>query len=1357
MAVKKLDVLYTKNNTTKIRCSVERWEFHDTIMGEQYISFNLLSEKPIEWAIGDYVVYRGQTYYLNYIPTCVQTARIGETGNGFAYEQIKLDSAQDELQRCALLDITPTTGDYVAYEGTNYTGSSVFSLFCGETVALIENPTTGVIEEKRLTAVTYLAGIIQANLNRLYGPNDGWVVRVNYETTHTDDFTLNINNWTVAQALQEVHNTFKLDYVVQGRTILIGFDLGDITGAIDEEFLFGYGEGYPTVDSDGKGLFKIKRTANSSQKIVTRLRAVGSTKNMPYRYYNKNYPLPQSMFVTNLQLPNTFLPYSIDEGQGTKVAGNAAIRAIYPDVRLVLGESNDAYIDKNDDAANCPEGIREAVAFWDGSDAELEEIYPTIKESTYGELRAALIPDQDGTEGQSAFPNYGENERIDTILNIDSDVNVGDGIMAESSIGNANTVSRNVEKDTVDIQLSQMTRTGNTFSAPEVLLFQVKGVDVGKYQMSPVITGTVKLFGALINQIQDATHDYFLGWKVRIVLSNGTIYTANAEYPTLKTFGSGNSIFNEDMPSLPINLADGTQYLTEIYVEEKCDVNVYFAPFVRFTDTVPSSGEFLYKITLNPDMQEQEDLKCEYVWGPVNDADVFMNAPFHIMIKDMGIDFKNINNTGTDPVIHMNSGGCVGREFKISDAVEYYIEPNTNKKGWKLELTRVEDSSIHAYYPNENQQINKDDEFVILNIDFPEAYIKAAEIRLLRAATDYLADNCETKYTYEPFIDDIYLQRNIDFNAKANTPTKSVYWNLYAGYKFSFRGIPETTDTQTPLPIVQSVTIQSVSIKEGEKDTPQVELVLNNDLEQSTIQKLTVSVDRIYGSIFNQTSTTTVSTSLYNSIARVGGNYFLSKRHDDTAQGRITFADGWTANGAALLNSIMKSGNFVSGLQGWQMDALGNGEVESMRVRSVLEVTELLINRMQAQEGDTLFTDNDQIEDVEEVEVGGETLYILTLKEKWEGYFTAQQYGNVIKGIINTLAAKEAGISDYQSTSVETDGANKFYTSWMRVEADRDTDQSLGDNQIMVSLYGDSDTPAGKNFPPCKLMTIARWGCYDYSDPTSADYAAVLASIKRRQQLFYLSAKDGRIVKLVGVDQPKLRNDNIGTSLGTLPDFVLDYANVRDRVNAGRDYLYAQGIVVSDFVKIDAAGDYVCIDVDKGEWQDNTDYLAGGYNAVTRQYERHFVTHRGCRWMCKYNQPRNGVYVEPAWNSSSWQLSEGNQNLSMEIASTNGDKFRRDIVNTVLTPHLFYGNMDITADISAASWAWTRESDSGKTAADTAWDASHRGSVTGVKTLTLTNSDMPEGWSSANRAIFTCTVSVNDGENTVIVQNQATV
>ena len=1061
MAVKKLDILYSESGISGVRCSVEKWEFHDTVMGEQYIIFNHTAEKPVEWAIGDYLIYRGQVFYLNYVPTCVQTAKMNDAGDGFAYEQVKFDSAQDELQRCVLLDITPTTGDYIAYKGTNYTGSAVFSLFCGETVAYITNPSTGVVEEKRLTAVTYLAGIIQANLNRLYGPNDGWTVKVNYDTTHTDDFTLSINNWTVAQALQEVHNTFKLDYVVQGRTILIGFNLGDITGNTDEEFMYGYGRGYPTKDDDSKGLFKIKRTANSSQKIITRLRAVGSTKNMPYRYYNKNYPLPQSMFVTNLQLPNTFLPYSEDQGQGTKTKGNEEIRKIYPDVRLVLGESNDAYIDKDDDASSCSEGIREAVAFWDGSDAELEEIYPTIKESTYGELRAALIPDQDGTEGQSAFPNYGTYERIDTILNIDDDVNIGDGIMAESSVNSNNTVAKNVKTEALLYALSEMSRSDKIFTAPEILLFQVKGVDIGKYQMSPVITGTVKLFGVAYNQNESENAPYFLGWKIRIALSNGVTYNATAEYSTERQFRFS-SVFNEDMPSLPINLVDGTQYLDEIYVEEKCDVNVYFAPYIRFVNNIPSTGDLLYQVQLDTSIEEQDDIKCEYVWGPVNEADTFMNTPFHIMVKDMGIDFKNVNNTGEDPVIHMNSGGCVGREFKISDAVEYYVDPSTNKKGWKLELTRVEDSSIHAYYPNENQQINKDDEFVILNIDFPEAYIKAAEIRLLRAATDYLADNCETKYTYEPFIDDIYLQRNIDFNDLAGTPTKSVYWNLYAGYKFSFRGIPETAYEDDPLPIIQSITIQSVTIKEGDKETPQVEIVLNDDLEQTTIQKLTTSVDRIYGSIFNTssggTSSASMNAALRSLLTSEGGKRFLSKLTNDTAQGLITFLQG------------LKVGDGVYGFD-------GEGDITARNINGA----EALFEKLTAQEAHFFELIIDEVKSV-----GGQLVItpancVAELVEEtsdgWRVYFQAQDGERTIRNEFqeNDQALHyEFDVTDGTTrnywrlvTAVsstpelkEIDGV-EVYCHWIdlsNVDCRKDSDEpKAGDNISMLGNRNDED------------------------------------------------------------------------------------------------------------------------------------------------------------------------------------------------------------------------------------------------------------------------------------------------------------
>ena len=132
----------------------------------------------------------------------------------------------------------------------------------------------------------------------------------------------------------------------------------------------------------------------------------------------------------------------------------------------------------------------------------------------------------------------------------------------------------------------------------------------------------------------------------------------------------------------------------------------------------------------------------------------------------------------------------------------------------------------------------------------------------------------------------------------------------------------------------------------------------------------------------------------------------------------------------------------------------------------------------------------------------------------------------------------------------------------------------------------------------------------------------------------------------------------------------------------------------------------------------------------------------------------NGVYYEPKWDSPYWRLVDGNDNLTIEFVSTKGYSFRRGNVNTQIQPHLFYGNVDITDDVAAEFWDWTRSSESGKTAADITWDAQHTGLATGVKTLDLTNNDMPATWSATDKAIFTCTVTLNDGKTTRIVDNQ---
>ena len=70
-------------------------------------------------------------------------------------------------------------------------------------------------------------------------------------------------------------------------------------------------------------------------------------------------------------------------------------------------------------------------------------------------------------------------------------------------------------------------------------------------------------------------------------------------------------------------------------------------------------------------------------------------------------------------------------------------------------------------------------------------------------------------------------------------------------------------------------------------------------------------------------------------------------------------------------------------------------------------------------------------------------------------------------------------------------------------------------------------------------MTIARWGCIDYNASDNTKYQAegldtdakVRESIKRRQQVFYISTTEGRIAKLTGVDKPVLENYNYGTNV----------------------------------------------------------------------------------------------------------------------------------------------------------------------------------------------------------------------------------
>jgi hypothetical protein len=137
---------------------------------------------------------------------------------------------------------------------------------------------------------------------------------------------------------------FDANFIIRGRRIIIG------TSGIAVGNFFSYGK--------RNGLYKIEKNAESGQKIITRLRAYGSTRNLPASYYRnlEGGNVPNNMAVRNLMLPS--FPSTLDP-----------------------------YIDsKNIDKL----GIREGTIFFDGS-GDLEEIFPTLEGITAESLKDAGI------------------------------------------------------------------------------------------------------------------------------------------------------------------------------------------------------------------------------------------------------------------------------------------------------------------------------------------------------------------------------------------------------------------------------------------------------------------------------------------------------------------------------------------------------------------------------------------------------------------------------------------------------------------------------------------------------------------------------------------------------------------------------------------------------------------------------------------------------------------------------------------------------------------------------------------------------------------------------------------------------
>ena len=230
-------IVYDKTGEIK-RCTIKELEYNGSFMGERTIFCSFESPVVINFAIGDYLTYRGEVFYLYYTPSQTKSASSGSAQDAFEYDLV-FNTVDVELQNCQLLDYVPYGNDY------HYQPSPSFS-FVG-------------------TAKTF-AERIQANMNRDY---PGWTIDV-YEGVETEEAEIQIDNTSCWNALVMINKEFGLNFLVTKRRVRIGYP----EDSLNHTFYYG----------KDNGLYQITRNVNADEAIVTRLYAYGGERNIPSDY-----------------------------------------------------------------------------------------------------------------------------------------------------------------------------------------------------------------------------------------------------------------------------------------------------------------------------------------------------------------------------------------------------------------------------------------------------------------------------------------------------------------------------------------------------------------------------------------------------------------------------------------------------------------------------------------------------------------------------------------------------------------------------------------------------------------------------------------------------------------------------------------------------------------------------------------------------------------------------------------------------------------------------------------------------------------------------------------------------------------
>ena len=737
-------------------------------MGERSITATIYFATPIDFQIGDYIKLPMQNlirstsgvngsiasgsgevekFYIYTMPTMKKVARAMENGKAFEHT-VTFYSAQYELSCVQMRDL----GNSLSADEIIYTGFDSVS-FNGGAKELMDR--------------------IMMVLKEAYHDSEGnplWSYEISDSVNEEKNlalerFPISFSGNTVMDALLELNNkeTINTTFFINNRKIYVGFKrpyfcrvtdgMSIDTNPSSQLFTFQYGK---TSDKDVAlqygGLYDITKTVGKEVPI-TKLFAYGASRNLN-RYYCSDR-VKGGRYVNRLMLP------SFDTDGKTDF--------------IISEEALQRY------------GVREATK-------QFEEIYPSIRYATYGDIRQVKYCIKVKASGV-------KNENIDNPSYPVARIQCYK--IVEGEIAGVNKLVEAAPPDDLAIYIHAMDKVvkvvlyGGATDAEAISKQRQHDTKVPTYTSG----GSDYIPGACF-----IVHD-------RGFDEAGTVYenaNRSAWFTSIDNLSGFTEKQKEEIKLNQINYTD-TFWLTDLYIFQEYN-QTYFS---RDGYSAWSWARLNSKYTsLQGSIASDSVIVNEIVHvEPITLADTSMTAAgidkpqstFDIYLRDLGFTINEQNDFG-EMVFILNGtvkvsildGLLAGQEFEISGSINstspscicafnddgtrneaFFAEPDYTQDGanpqtpydafnkgaiWRVRLNRtnVDDpdySNLNLAMPTKEINAKSGDHLVLLDLFMPDIYIHAAENRLLREARKYLEANDNGSISYAVNFDKVRMQQ----------------------------------------------------------------------------------------------------------------------------------------------------------------------------------------------------------------------------------------------------------------------------------------------------------------------------------------------------------------------------------------------------------------------------------------------------------------------------------------------------------------------------------------------------------------------------------------------------------------------